>query len=178
MRKIIFFAAVLMLSLISIVQAEWKPDTSNERSLDVAKAIVNAKSEDPGMQKFFDGAIAYAVFPKVGKGGLGIGGAHGKGLVIQGDRTIGETSLSQISIGFQWGGQVYSEFIFFKDQNALGNFTRGNFELGAQASAVAVTVGASADVAYNNGVAIFTVVGGGLMYEASVGGQKFKYKAL
>jgi len=85
--------------------------------------------------------------------------------------------LSQVSIGLQLGGQVYAEFIMFKDQTALDDFSRGNFELGAQASAVAITAGASADAAYNGGVAIFTVAEGGLMFEASVGGQKFKYTA-
>ena len=79
-----------------------------------------------------------------------------------------------MSIGFQWGGQAYSEFLFFEDAAALENFKRGNYELGAQASAVAITAGASADANFVGGVAIFTQAKGGLMYEASVGGQKFK----
>jgi hypothetical protein len=108
----------------------------------------------------------------------GEGGAHGKGLVITGDKAVGKTSLTQVTVGLQLGGQVYAEFIFFKDETALGHFQRGNFELNAQASAVAVTAGASADADYDKGVAIFTNVGGGLMYEASVGGQKFKYESL
>jgi hypothetical protein len=111
----------------------------------------------------------------VAKGGIGIGGAHGKGIVILGDKTIGDTSLSQFTIGLQLGGQVYAEFIMFKDVTALGNFQRGNFEMGAQLSAVALTAGASLDAAYDDGVAVFTVAEGGLMFEASVGGQKFKY---
>ena len=87
-----------------------------------------------------------------------------------------EVTMTQLSIGFQWGGQAYSEFIFFKDDLALDHFKRGNFEVGAQASAVAVTAGASADASYSGGVAIFTQAKGGLMYEASIGGQKFKFK--
>ena len=96
--------------------------------------------------------------------------------MIVDDQVVGKTTLTQVTVGLQLGGQVYSEFIFFKDDVALGNFKRGNFELGAQASAVAATAGASADADCDKGVAIFTNTSGGLMYEASVGGQKFKYE--
>jgi lipid-binding SYLF domain-containing protein len=178
MRKtaLLFMTFVLLTSTSSLWAFE--PDTSDEMQLSVAKAIVDMTNKDPGMSKFFDGAAGYAVYPNVGKGGIGIGGAHGKGLVIVDNKAIAETSLSQITIGLQLGGQVYAEFIFFKDKTALGHFQRGNFELGAQASAVAVTLGASADADYDKGVAVFTNVGGGLMYEASVGGQKFKYEEM
>jgi len=172
-------AVLLALSMIfatSITWA-WEPDTSNKLELSVAQAIIKAKDKDPALAKWFDAAYAYAVFPKVGKGAIGIGGAHGKGLAIRGDQTVGKTSLSQITIGFQLGGQVYAEFIMFKDKTAFDHFTRGNFEMGAQVSAVALTLGASADAAYDGGVAVFTIAEGGLMYEASIGGQKFKYKA-
>ena len=176
MRKAaLSFLTVVLLAATANLWA-FEPDTSSEIQLSVAKAILDMKDKDPGMSKFFDGAAGYAVFPKVGKGGIGIGGAHGKGLVIVNDKAIADTSLSQVTIGLQLGGQVYAEFIFFKDTTALGHFQRGNFELGAQASAVAVTLGASADADYDKGVAVFTNVGGGLMYEASVGGQKFKYE--
>ena len=159
------------------VCAEWAPETNNEMELSVAQAILKAKNRDETLTKWFTDAYAYAIFPKVGKGAIGIGGAHGKGIVIQGDKTIAETSLSQLTIGFQLGGQVYSEFIFFKDKTALDNFARGNFEMSAQATAVALTAGASAETNYDSGVAVFTIADGGLMYEASIGGQKFKYQA-
>ncbi len=177
MRKaaLSFIAFVLLASTANLLAFE--PDTSSEMQLSVAKAILDMKAADPGMSKFFDGAAGYAVFPKVGKGGIGIGGAHGKGLVIVNDKAIANTSLSQMTIGLQLGGQVYAQFIFFKDATALGHFQRGNWEMGAQASAVAITLGASADADYDKGVAVFTHAGGGLMYEASVGGQKFKYEA-
>jgi len=178
MRKtaLLFIAFVLLTSTSGLWAFE--PDTSDELQLSVAKAIIALKEKDPGMKKFFDGAAGYAVFPNVGKGGIGIGGAHGKGLVIAGGKAVGRTSLSQVTVGLQLGGQVYAEFIFFKDSTALGHFQRGNWEMGAQASAVAVTLGASADADYDKGVAVFTNVGGGLMYEASVGGQKFKYEGM
>jgi len=89
---------------------------------------------------------------------------------------IGSTSLTQLTFGFQWGGQAYSEVIFFQNKTALDDFKNGNYELGAQVSAVAITAGASSNADYDNGVAVFTLAKGGLMYEASVGGQKFKFK--
>jgi lipid-binding SYLF domain-containing protein len=152
------------------------PDPNDKDQLAAAKAILEIKQADPEIQRFFDNSAGFAVFPSVGKAGIGVGGALGDGLVIVNDKVVGTTKLTQLSIGLQLGGQVYSEFIFFKDEVALEQFKRGNFELGAQASAVAATMGASADADYDKGVAIFTHTGGGLMYEASVGGQKFKYK--
>jgi len=177
MRKAMlsFITFTLLASSTSLLAFE--PDTSDEQQLAVAKAILDIKKADPGIEKFINGAAGYAVFPKVGKGGIGIGGAHGKGLVIVNDKAIANTSLSQVTVGFQLGGQVYSQFVFFEDETSLGHFQRGNFELGAQASAVAVTLGASADANYDKGVAVFTHVSGGLMYEATISGQKFKYEA-
>jgi lipid-binding SYLF domain-containing protein len=99
-------------------------------------------------------------------------------LVIVNERAVGRTTLSQVTVGFQLGGQVYSQFIIFKDQAALENFQRGNFEFGAQVSAVAVTAGGSADARYDRGVAVFTQTGGGLMYEATISGQKFTYEPI
>lgn len=133
------------------------------------------KKKDKKLDNFFKQAYGYAVFPSVGKGAIGIGGAHGNGVVYEKGKPIGDTSLTQVTIGFQLGGQAYSEIIFFKDKKTLDDFKNGNFELGAQASAVAVTAGASADANYEKGVAVFTMAKGGLMYEASVGGQKFSF---
>jgi len=141
----------------------------------VAQTIADFKGSDPSLQAFFDKAYGYAVFPSVGKGGIGIGGAYGKGKVYRKGKLIGYTSLTQLTIGFQLGGQAYSEIIFFKDSRALNDFTGGNFEFGAQVSAVAVTAGASANADYSGGVAVFTRAKGGLMYEATVGGQKFGF---
>ena len=178
MRKTSLTLIGLLLSACLVQAHAWEPDPENKQQLEVKAAILDLLETDPGMKDWFTNSAGYAVFPKVGKGGIGVGGAYGKGLVIAGDKLVGSTSLSQLSIGLQLGGQVYSEFIFFYDQTALSDFQRGNFEFGAQASAVAATAGASADASYNKGVAIFTNVTGGLMYEASVGGQKFKYESL
>jgi lipid-binding SYLF domain-containing protein len=178
MRKSALLSAIFILMSLPATLLAFEPDTSDDLQLSVAKAILDLKQGDPGIEKFFTGSAGYAVFPRVGKGGIGIGGAHGKGLVIVGENAVGKSSLSQVTVGFQLGGQVYAQFIFFKDDTALQNFQRGNFEMGAQASAVAVTAGASADADYDGGVAVFTQTGGGLMYEATISGQKFTYDSL
>ena len=186
MIKKSLLSIIFTLALVQILpaQAGWNPFATesarkeNVKNPDVAEAIANFKNKDPKMKVFFSKAYGYAVFPTVGKAGIGIGGAYGTGEVYKKGKLIGTTSLTQLTIGFQLGGQAYSEIIFFKDRRTLDHFTSGNFEFNAQASAVAVTSGASADADYNNGVAIFTLAKGGLMYEASVGGQKFSYEAI
>ena len=169
---------------------------------DVDTAIENFRGAGAG--DFIDAAYGYAVFPSIGKGGIGIGGAHGKGEVFVGGKKVGKTKMSQITYGLQLGGQVYSQMIFFRDERAFDDFTSGNFEFGAQATAVALTAGAQAsttsggggntssgtdadsskvnadDKEYDSrsGMATFTIAKGGLMYEATLGGQKFKYESL
>ena len=145
-------------------------------STDDASIVAKFKEKDPRVAKAFDTAYGYVLFGTVGKGAIGIGGAHGKGEVFEQGKKIGTSSLTQVTVGFQLGGQAYSEVIFFKDKTALDDFKRGNFELSAQASAIALNARASGDLPYNKGVAIATMAKGGLMYEASVGGQKFSYK--
>jgi len=160
------------------------------------EAIASFRAAD-GTQTFFSQAYGYAVFPTIGKGGIGIGGAYGKGRVYEGAGYTGDASMAQLTIGFQLGGQAYSQIVFFQDKAAHDKFTSGNFEFGAEASAVAVTLGAQAkagtqgasaggneaisgdaagSASWTVGMAIFTLAKGGLMYEASIGGQKFNYK--
>ena len=139
-----------------------------------AKAIQEFKETNDKISKYFNSAYGYAVFPSIGKGGLGVGGATGNGTLYRGGAVVGDCRMSQVTIGFQAGGQAYSEVIFFENKEAFDRFTGDNFEFAAQATAVAVTAGASFDVDYRNGILIFTHAKGGLMYEASVGGQKFK----
>ena len=145
--------------------------------------------------KFFENAYGYAVFPTIGKGAIGIGGAHGNGRVYEHGKYIGNSTMNQLSIGFQLGGQGFSQMIFFQNSGALEKFISKDFQFGAEASAVAITAGASAKAgtggatagasvdkekaknagSYNNGMAIFTIVKGGLMYEVSVSGQKYNF---
>lgn len=159
----------------------WDPDDEAKSDAKLQEALAKAqtaiaefKEKDPSIERFFNAAAGYVVIPTVGKAGFGIGGARGKGFLYENDEPTAKVTLTQLSVGFQAGGQAYSEFIFFEDDVALAEFKRGNYELGAQASAVAITTGASADANYSSGVAIFTQAKGGLMYEAAVGGQKFK----
>jgi lipid-binding SYLF domain-containing protein len=157
--------------------ASWDSDEADEYDAKAQEAIAAFLEKDPSVQKFFDTAVGYVVIPSVGKAGFGIGGARGKGVLYENGAVTAVITMTQLSFGFQWGGQAYSQFIFFEDDATLTNFKRGNYELGAQASAVAVTAGVSADAEFNGGMAIFTQAKGGLMYEASVGGQKFKVEA-
>jgi len=146
---------------------------------------------------FFPSCYGYAVFPTIGKGGLIVGGAHGSGRVYEKGKYIGNTTVTQVSVGFQAGGQAYSQIIFFEDKRALDEFTNGNFEFDAGVSAVAITAAASGDAGtqgasatasggkkdattvgshYYKGMAVFTIVKGGAMFQASVAGQKFTYE--
>jgi lipid-binding SYLF domain-containing protein len=145
---------------------------------------------------YFHDSYAYAVFPTIGEGGLVVGAAHGTGHVYEMGRYIGNASMTQVSVGFQAGGQAYSQIIFFKDKRALDEFTSGEFAFDAGVSAVAITAAASGSLgtegasgaasggkkdaltagSYYKGVAVFTVVKGGAMYQATVAGQKFSYK--
>ncbi len=147
--------------------------------------------------QFFAKSYGYAVFPTVLKGGAGIGAAHGTGTVYAHGRRLGRVTLNQVSVGAQLGGEGYSEIIFFRDKQALDDFTSGNFEFSADAGAIAITAAANVSVGttgldtsasgnkqnadtastYNHGVAVFTIAKGGLMYNVTVAGQKFSYSA-
>jgi len=182
------FATIVFLGLVS---------SSLYAAEDYSKTT-NIFKQSPVVEPFFKTAYGYALFPKIGKGGIGIGGAHGKGQVYRGGKVSGTTKMTQLTIGLQLGGQAYSQIIFFEDMRAYENFTSGNFEFGAQASAVAITAGASAQssstgesasatgggtagaqrASYYKGMAVFTHAIGGLMYEAAIGGQKFSFKPL
>jgi lipid-binding SYLF domain-containing protein len=144
-----------------------------------AKSAVTAmKNADPGLKKFFDHSVGYAVFPNVGKGGLVVGGAGGSGFLFKGGKAVGKTTMSQVTVGAQVGGQAYSEIIFFETAETFAEFKKGEWTMAAQVSAVVLKSGASADAAYKEGVAVFTLSKGGAMAEASVGGQKFSFKPM
>ena len=179
---------LLIITLIAFASGPaWADDYS-----DTAALFKNA-GQSAGL---FAKCYGYAVFPTIGKGGLVVGAAHGSGRVYAHHKHVGDTSMTQLSVGFQAGGQAYSEIIFFEDQRAFDEFTAGNFEFSADAGAVAITAAASGSAAttgatgsasggkkdadtaggYHKGMAVFTIAKGGLMYEAAVAGQKFSYK--
>ena len=185
LRRLASFLAFFMLAFS--FSSAWADD------FDETIAVFK-KAKESG--SYFGKSYGYAVFPTIGKGGVVVGGAYGKGRVYEKGKYVGDTSVTQLSVGFQLGGEAFSEIIFFADQNAFKEFTNGNFEFGAQAQAVAITAGASAAATTTGsgasasgtqqhtknvaepykGMTTFTVAKGGLMYEASVGGQKFNYK--
>ena len=171
MKKIWVWAAMLILALAGADRAlaEDGPKESQD-------AIGLFLKTDPGMKKFFESAVGYAVFPDVTKGAFGIGAAHGGGCVYEKGALVGTASLTQVTIGLALGGQSYAEVIFFETAEALDSFKKSEMALSAQVSAVAAASGASSNAKYQLGVAVFTLAKGGLMYEASVGGQKFKFK--
>lgn len=139
-------------------------------------ALARFKAEDPSLGRMLSGAHGYAIFPSVGKGAVGIGGAYGRGEVYESGRMVGFCDLRQGTIGLQLGGQEYMELIVFQTREALDRFKSGTFEFSGQASAVAVRAGAAETANYENGVAVFTATKAGLMFEASIGGQKFTFE--
>jgi lipid-binding SYLF domain-containing protein len=145
---------------------------------DADDAVARLKKVEPGLKRFFEKSAGYAVFPDVAKGGFIVGGAGGGGFVYENGNPIGKTSLSQATVGAQIGGQAYIEIIFFENAEALAAFKKGEWAMAAQVSAVAVKAGAAKNASYDHGVAVFTLIKGGAMAEASVGGQKFSYEPL
>lgn len=144
--------------------------------LDVKDAVQSFKKKDPDIKKFFDEALGYVVYPNVGKAGFIVGGAHGNGLVYEKGARIGTSELKQASVGFQFGGQEFSEIVFFESEKALRDFKKSRFSVSAQISAVAAAEGAAKKAKYEQGVAIFVLPKTGVMVEASVGGQKLEYE--
>ena len=187
-KEFTILLAVLLLSIpMGTAWADKYQDTIN---------VFKQAGESGG---FFGKSYGYAVFPTIGKGGIGVGGAYGKGRVyLASGQHVGNASVAQVTVGWQLGGQAYSMIVFLQDQRAFDEFTSGNFEFSAQATAVAITAGASVAATtagssagasggqkdaktvggYHKGMAVFTVAKGGLMYEASIGGQKFSYEPL
>lgn len=174
-KNSILLAAAFSIAIISSAQSGKKDRKIVEDSKEAKAAFIRT---DGLMKNLFNTAYGYVIFPNVGKGGIGIGGAAGNGAVYEKDVLIGMARLAQVTIGFQWGGQAYREVIFFETKDDLTRFKENRIEFSAQASAVAATAGASANVKYKDGVMIFTQTKGGLMYEASIGGQKFTFRDL
>jgi len=172
------FMTVLSLSLLAACSTA--PKTSDDRSelkRDASAALSKARSNHNSFDAIIRGAPGYAVFPTVGKGGAVVGGAYGRGIVYQNGAQIGYTDLSQATIGFQLGGQTYTEILVFQNANALDKFRRGNYQFSSQATAVALKSGEGTNAKFEDGVAVFTMAESGLMLEAAVGGQKFTYQA-
>ncbi len=171
--KSILLCSAILISTITNAQYSSK----NKRMITDSRTAINAFIKtDADMKKLFDNSYAYVVFPNVGKGGLGVGGAFGNGIVFQKKATIGTAKLSQVSIGLQAGGQGYREVIFFENKTNFDNFKENHLKFSAQISAVIAASGAAANASYAEGILIFAQPKGGLMYEISIGGQTFNYE--
>jgi lipid-binding SYLF domain-containing protein len=176
MTSILGFLCVAMLTASGCSATPATETRKSELDNDVRFAIDRAKREDPGLTRFFESSAGYAIFPAVGKGAVGIGGAYGRGELFEKGVMTGYCTLTQASVGLALGGQAYAEFIFFDGTEALNRFKYRDFTFAAQASAVALKSGAAANARYDDGVAVFTLIREGLMFEASIGGQRFAYE--
>lgn len=178
-RSIASFTGVIFLAgLIGCSTAPTTPEQKASLHDDAMAALNDFRTADPSFQAFLDKAYGYVVFPSVGKGGLGIGGAYGRGEVFAKGQQVGFADLSQGSIGFQAGGQSFAEIVAFYDSDALERFKGNRMELSANASAVALKSGAAETAQYTDGVAVFTHPNAGLMFEATVSGQQFTYQPM
>jgi lipid-binding SYLF domain-containing protein len=173
LRATLLFAIVFLILIVAFGQSDSKKEKVKADAHDAKAEFIKT---DPKMDGLFTSAYGYVIFPNVGKGAVGVGGASGNGVVYEQDIHVGTAKLSQVSIGFQWGGQAYREVVFFESKEAMDKFKKNKVELSAQVSAVAVKSGASANAKFVDGVMVFTMQKGGLMYEAAVGGQKFKFE--
>ncbi|WP_339870352.1 YSC84-related protein [uncultured Algoriphagus sp.] len=173
MKKVTVTFIFALMAMVTFAQDAKKDQRIVEDAADAKAAFLE---DDPDMISFFNTSYGYIILPNVGKGGLGIGGAAGNGVAYQGGSKVGFAKMTQVTIGFQAGGQSYSEVVFFENQEAFDRFKNSKVEMSAQVSAVAAASGASLNAKYVDGVAVFTRTKGGLMYEASVGGQQFKFR--
>ena len=175
---IVVSLAICLLSVLvkDSALAGWDPAQAEHERMMAEETIAKFKGRDPGIERFFDNSYGYAVFPTVGKGAFIIGAAKGSGLVYEKGKVVGKATLGQATVGLQLGGQTYSQIIFFHDKIAFENFKNNQMKFAGQASAIAVTAGASTNIDYEGGVAVFTMGRAGLMLEAAIGGQDFEFE--
>jgi len=151
---------------------------SNDQRAEADIAIRNLQSADSTLTNFFSNSAGYAVFPRVGKAGLILGAEHGNGMVYEQGKPIGEATLTEINVGPQVGGEAFYEIIFFQTSEALASFKEGHLEMSAKVSAMAAAEGAALNAKYHEGVLVFTMPRSGLMAQAAIGGQKFRFTPL
>jgi lipid-binding SYLF domain-containing protein len=169
-------ATIILVVALLVAGAGFAQSKKEKIAADAQTAKAEFIKTDDKMAGLFASAYGYAIFPNVGKGAVGVGGASGNGVAYEQGAKVGSASMKQVTVGFQFGGQAYREVIFFEAKKDMDKFKENKIELSAQVSAVAAAAGASANAKYKDGVMVFTMAKGGLMYEASVGGQKFKFE--
>ncbi len=178
LKKLFIAASFLGCSLFPFGLSAQDGDRHTGLIKDSQESLKKMTDKTPELKTYLDESYGYVVFPKITKAGIGVGGATGRGTVFQGHEAVGTSRLKQASFGLQLGGQQYSEVILFKDKKSFQRFINGNLKFDAQATAVALKKGAALDASYYKGVIVFTMVNGGLMYEASIGGQHFSYESI
>ncbi len=162
-------------ALIGCHVSPQRPESQAVLDAQVTEAIAIMKEKDPGVERFFQGSYGYAVLPKVFKGGFAAGGAYGKGIVYEQGNKVGYCDMSQATLGFTFGGEYFREIIFFWQKPDMDKFEAQEYTFAAQATAVALKSGAAAKADYKDGMAVFVTTDKGLMVDASIGGQKFRY---
>ncbi len=180
MEKVKFTMIVLGCIVVLMGGCATAPKTAESKavmSAQVAEAISTFKAKDPSIERFFDKSYGYAVLPKVIKGGFWVGGAGGQGEVFEQKQMVGHCRMTQASLGFTFGGQYFREIIFFRDKEDLDRFRSEDFTFSGQVTGVALRTGVAATTDYKSGMAVFLLPDAGLMVDASLGGQKFKYVA-
>lgn len=176
MKKMYMLMAITAAILISgCATAPERPEGKTALSAQVNEAIAAFKAKDPTIERFFMDSYGYAVLPKIGKGAFILGGAFGQGEVFRQGTLVGYCSVTQATIGASVGGESFREIIFFRTHADMEIFLTGEFTLSLQATAVAMDAGAAAKADYRDGLAVFVMADQGLMIDASIGGQKFKY---
>jgi lipid-binding SYLF domain-containing protein len=181
MRSNISYCSLLIAAIITLGGCSTAPSSAedkNDLNTECIAAMKAFNTDDNTLGPLVQNSYGYAILPSIVKGAVGVGGAYGKGQVYEQGTQVGFTDVSQGSVGFQAGGQAYSELLVFQDKESLDKFKTGDFAFSGNASAVAATAGAAGAAKFENGVAVFVRVNGGLMYEASIGGQKFSYSPL
>lgn len=176
--KKISLSIVVLCVVLGVIACSTVPKSEASKSVlsaDVDQAIAVMKAKDPGIERFFGTSYGYAVLPKVFKGAFVVGGANGKGHVFERGRKVGYCQMSQATLGFSFGGEFFREIIFFKDKSDLDKFRAGKYTFSAQVTGVALSIGAAAKASYKAGMVVFVMTDTGLMIDASLGGQKFKY---
>ena len=171
---------VALLAFVFLTGCQTEPQNDAKKDAlhgEADAALKDMYATDPGLKDLVGRSYGYAIFPNVGKGGVIVGGAYRRGVVHEQGKFIGYADLTQASIGLQLGGQTFKELIVFENKQALDNFRSGKLKFTANASAVAVKAGASAEAHFKDGVAVFVQPNGGLMFEVSVGGQEFTFKS-
>ena len=173
--KLSVLGLCLMILPAGCATAPEKSTSKAVLSAEVKETIAIFKEKDPEIEQFFDKSYGYAVLPKVFKGAIGIGGAYGKGEVYEQGKMVGYCSMSQATLGLSLGGEYFREIVFFRDKSDLDRFKAEKLTFSAQVTGVAATKGAAAKADYQSGMAVFITTDKGLMFDASLGGQKFKY---